>query len=110
MSFTQLQTNLLREIVVQLRKSKSLLALDVSGNPGINDDLRKFLSKRIRCKENPHELERYGYVNQLMDDINKDYDNREKKNEKILQSMQLKNIREVTNTKYTNKLSAVRTF
>jgi len=84
MSFTQLQTNLLREIVVQLRKSKSLLALDVSGNVGINDDLRKFLSNRIRCKANPHELDRYGYVNQLMDDVNKDYDGREKKNEKIL--------------------------
>jgi len=56
-------SNLLREIVTTLKRSKSLLVLNVSGNRGVTDDVRNYLSERIRCKPDPYDLERFTYIN-----------------------------------------------
>lgn len=61
LSHTQLGPNLLREICITLRKAKSLLTLDVSGNLGVEPQdgaVREFISKRIRSKPDPYDLER----------------------------------------------------
>ena len=110
LSHTGMRTNLLRELASCLRRAKSLLTLDLSGNPGVNNELRKYISDRIRCKPDPLDLERLNYVQGFVHDVNKAHHDKDGKNQKILQSMQVRNIREVTGTKHTDKLTGVRTF
>jgi hypothetical protein len=96
LSHTQLKPNLLREICITLRKAKSLLTLDVSGNLGqepADTEVREFISQRIRCKPDPYDLERLAYISEFIQDINKNYDSKALKNEKILLSMQMRNIK-----------------
>ena len=91
--------NLLRQIVSLLKRAKSLLTLDVSGNTvGITDKVRKHLSKRIVCKLDPFDLERFNYINEYVNLLNKNVDRGEKKNEKILQSIIMRNLKQVTST------------
>ena len=100
----------MRELVACLRRSKALLSLDLSGNPGINDELRTSLAGRIRCKPDPLDLQRLVYIQAYVNDLNKGYDEKNQKNEKILESMQVRGIREVTMASQTNKLTKVRTY
>ena len=96
LSHTQLKPRLLREICITLRKAKSLLTLNVSGNLGqepADTEVREFISQRIRCKPDPYDLERLAYISEFMHDINKNYDSKALKNEKILLSMQMRNIK-----------------
>jgi hypothetical protein len=96
LSHTQLKPHLLREICIILRKAKSLLTLNVSGNLGqepADSEVREFISQRIRCKPDPYDLERLAYISEFMHDINKNYDSKALKNEKILLSMQMRNIK-----------------
>ena len=83
-SHTLIRTNLLRELTTCLRRAKSLLTFNISGNPGISKELSSYLTKRIRCKPNPYDLKRLDYINDLVHDLNKTYDSYNKKNEKIL--------------------------
>jgi len=62
LSHCQIKHNLLRELCSCLRRSKSILVLNVNGNPGVSDELRKYLSEKIRCLPNPYDLERYNYI------------------------------------------------
>ena len=110
LSHTQLRANLLRELVTCLRRAQSLLTLDISGNPGVSDELRAYLERRVHCRPDPLDLERLCYVQADMNDVNKAYDEKNNKNEKILDSMEVRNIREVTSTKFTNRLTNVRTY
>jgi len=110
LSHTQLRANLLRELVTCLRRAQSLLTLDISGNPGVSDELRAYLERRLHCKQDPLDLERLNYVQADITDVNKAYDERNNKNEKILDSMEVRSIREVTSTKFTNRLTNVRTY
>ena len=110
LSHTNLRSNLLRELVTCLRRAKSLLTLDVSGNDGINDGLKAYLAKRIRCKPDPYDLGRFAYVQAYINDVNKTYDEKCEKDEKIVESMQVKHLREAISTKFTNRLTNVRTY
>jgi len=49
LSSTGLTELMLRTIGCALRRSKSLLALHLSGNPGVNQSLKNFLYTRIHC-------------------------------------------------------------
>jgi hypothetical protein len=82
-----LRTNLLREIVTSLRRARSLLTLDVSGNPGISIEIREHLSKKVRCKENPYDLEKLHYVNAFVNDLMKAYELDQPKNEKMVSTL-----------------------
>ena len=42
----------MREIGAALRKAKSLLAIHLSGNPGVTPELKEYLYDRIRAKNN----------------------------------------------------------
>lgn len=50
LSHCQIKFNLLRELLSCLRRSKSLLVLNVNGNPGITDELRSIINDKIHCK------------------------------------------------------------
>ena len=110
LSHTQIGTNLLKRIVICLRRAMSLLVLDISGNIGITDQLREYLSGRIRCRQNPLDVERLNYVQEVINMINKSYDNQEIKKEKILKSMQMRSIKQVANLTQIDKLNQIRTF
>jgi hypothetical protein len=51
-----------------------MLVLNLNGNPGISDDLRKYLAEKIRCLPNPYDLERYNYIQAYVNDVNKAHD------------------------------------
>ena len=61
-SHCQIKFNLLRELLSCLRRSKSLLVINVNGNPGVTDELRHFIHEKIHCKEDPYDLERFNYI------------------------------------------------
>ena len=42
----------IREIAHAIRKARSLVAIHLSGNPGLTESTRSFLIERIRCKPN----------------------------------------------------------
>ena len=71
LSHTGLKVNLLRELTSTLRKAKSLLCVDLTGNPGVTDKNRKFLSERIRCKPDPYDKVRVSYITDFIADLNK---------------------------------------
>ena len=89
------------------------MTLDVSGNLGVepqDDATREYISQRIRCKPDPYDRERLNYISEFIQDVNKNYDSKALKNERILMSMQMKNIRSITSTATTNKMSNIKTF
>ena len=68
------------------------------------------MSKRIRCKPDPLDLERYNYICGYINDLNREYEEKNTKKEKIMDSMQTRSIREIVSSKFTNKLTKVRTY
>jgi hypothetical protein len=55
--------------VSSLRRSRSLLVLNVSGNPGITDSLRNFIFERIRCKKASEDQQRTIDINLMLDSL-----------------------------------------
>ena len=105
--------NLLRETCTTIRKAKSLLTIDVSGNLGVepqDDAIREHISRRIRCKPDPFDRERLNCISEFVQDVNKNYDSKTLKNERILMSMQMKSIRSITSTTNTNRISNIKTY
>ena len=111
LSHTGIGQNLLAEIGCVLRRSKALLVLDLSGNnSGITEHARKKIKKRIRAKEDPFEKKRLVYLSEYLNNINKNFDDKDRKDEKIIKSLQMRNISRITNAAKTNKLTEIRTF
>jgi hypothetical protein len=44
-----------------LRRAGSLLSIHLSGNPGLTEENREYLVKRIRCRPN-EDLERFNRI------------------------------------------------
>ena len=74
------------------------------------DKLLDYLSTRIRCKPNPFDLYRLNNISTFFNDLNRANKENYTKAEKILDSMETRNIREATSTKFTNKLTTVKTY
>lgn len=49
LSNTGLSEHAMRAIGASLKRGRSILALHLSGNPGINQELKDYLFQRIRC-------------------------------------------------------------
>jgi RNA-binding protein YhbY len=50
LSNTGLNESVLKKIGSSLSKARALVCVHLSGNPGINDKIIKYLKKRIKCK------------------------------------------------------------
>ena len=44
-----IHSEMIKEFGPALRKSKSILSLHLSGNPGVTKDVKKYLRQRVRC-------------------------------------------------------------
>ena len=51
LSHTGLNENVLKKVCTSLSKSRALICIHLSGNPGINDKNVNFLKERIHCRE-----------------------------------------------------------
>lgn len=46
---------ILKDIAIALRKSRSLIGIHLSENPGLSPDLKKFIHDRVHCKPSDFE-------------------------------------------------------
>ena len=68
------------------------------------------MSKRIHCKPDPFDLDRLNHICGYVNDLNREYERNNSKKDKIIKSMQTRTIREITSSKFTNKLTKVNTY
>ena len=50
LSHTGLSKQMMKELGPALRRSKSLLCLHLSGNPGVDTELKEFMFNRVHCR------------------------------------------------------------
>jgi hypothetical protein len=98
-----LPKSILVEFGAALRKSRSLLCLHLSGNPGVDEELRHNIEERAHCAPR--------YKHNVIDVINKENVQRVVEgrlvNNKLQEGLKLRNIQELKNKQHNGNSNSI---